>query len=323
MRDRVLVVGGAGYVGGTLVDQLLKAEFQVTVYDVLAYEERYLKDVEFIYGDIRDREKLSSILPNYDVVVWLAAVVGDGACASDPFLSQAINEDAVKWLVDSFHGRIVFPSTCSVYGMNNDLINESADPNPLSVYATTKLAAEQYILRKAGDRSLIFRLGTLYGIGDEHSRIRLDLVVNVLTKRAVSGETLKVCGGEQWRPLIHVQDVAYAMNCGLYYGITGMYNLATRNCTIRQIAEEVQSVVPGCEVQYTEGKFEDLRNYRVSWDSWEKAAGISAGCWAPRWTLRQGIFQVAEVMQQRRIKDPNSPIYSNEAIIHNQYRRWP
>ena len=317
MRERVLVVGGAGYVGGTLVDQLKKAEYAVTVYDILAYEARYLKDVEFIYGDVRDRSKLEKLLPKFDVVVILAAVVGNGACASDPFLAQSINEDAVKWLVDHFGGRIIFPSTCSVYGVNNELIDESAVPNPLSVYAETKLAAEQYILENA-QNPLVFRLGTLYGIGDEHSRIRLDLVVNILTKRAVAGETLRVCGGEQWRPLIHVQDVAYAMTHGIFYGTTGLYNLATRNCTIKEIAQEIQVVIPNCKVEFTEGKFEDLRNYRVSWEKWDKE---SRG-WTPRWTLEQGIYQVAKVMKEERIKNPNDPIYSNEAHIKELYRRW-
>lgn len=316
-QTSVLVVGGAGYVGGTLVDQLKAAGFSVCVYDVLAYDDRFLKDVNFIYGDVRDRSKLEEILPQYDIVVWLAAVVGDGACAADPFLSRAINEDAVKWFVDHFEGRIVFPSTCSVYGVNNDLIDETAQSNPLSVYGETKLAAEQYILQNA-QNPLVFRLGTLYGLGDQYSRIRLDLVVNVLTKRAVFGETLRVCGGEQWRPLIHVQDVAYAMTHGIFYGISGLFNLATRNCTIKEIAQEVQAVISTTTVEYVDGKFEDLRNYRVSWNKWAKE---SRG-WTQRWSLEQGILQVAQVMKENRIKNPDDPIYSNEAHIKGRYRRW-
>lgn len=319
---KVLVVGGAGYVGGTLVDQLRSAGFSPTVYDILAYEDRFLKNVNFVYGDVRDREKLLKLLPYYGIVVWLAAVVGDGACAADPFLSESINEISVKWLVDNYGGRIIFPSTCSVYGVNNDLIDEYTTPNPLSVYAKTKLAAEQYMLDVAGERSLVFRLGTLYGIGDAHSRLRLDLVVNILTKRAVQGETLRVCGGEQWRPLIHVQDVAREMVFGAYNEITGLYNLATQNSTIREIAEEVSAVVPECKVEYTEGKFEDLRNYRVNCDRWKSTAS-SCGVLLPGWVLRQGILQVAQVIKENRIKNPQDPIYSNEAHIQALYRKWP
>ena len=85
-------------------------------------------------------------MPKYDVVIWLAAIVGDGACTVDPFLTQSINEDTVEWLVDNYSGKVVFPSTCSVYGINNDLIDESAPTHPLSMYAITKLAAEHTIV---------------------------------------------------------------------------------------------------------------------------------------------------------------------------------
>lgn len=324
MQQKVLVVGGAGYVGGALVDLLKNINFlSVTVYDILAYESRYLKSgVTFIYGDIRDREKLAQILPQFDIVVWLAALVGDGACAADPFLTESINTDSVKWLVDNFKGRIVFPSTCSVYGVNNDLIDEDATPNPLSVYAKTKLAAERYILEH-GNRPLVFRLGTLYGLGDEHSRIRLDLVVNVLTKRAVDGQVLRVCGGEQWRPLIHVKDVARAIVFGVLHDIEGLYNLASQNCTIKQIAEEVRRVVPGCQVEFTEGKFEDLRNYRVCWDRWAKKVLKNNSSFIPLWSLVDGVLQIAKVIREHRIKNPDDPMYSNEAHIKNEYRRWP
>ena len=152
---RVLIVGGCGYVGGHLTD-CLRQEYDVTVYDNLLYENHYLKKISFIFGDVRDRDKLSRLLPKFDIVIWLAAVVGDGACARDPYLAQAINEDSVKWLVDNYSGKIVFMSTCSVYGINNELIDESAEVNPLSVYARTKLAAEQYIVKNAKDY-LIFR----------------------------------------------------------------------------------------------------------------------------------------------------------------------
>ena len=111
------------------------------------YETRYLKDINFIYGDILDREKLFPILDEFDVVIWLAAIVGDGACAIDPAMTKAVNEDSVKWLVDNYDGRIVFASTCSVYGIQNNLIDELAEFNPQSIYASTKLAAEKYIFQ--------------------------------------------------------------------------------------------------------------------------------------------------------------------------------
>lgn len=308
MRMKVLIVGGAGYVGGYLTDYLNMLKYDVTVYDVLAYEARFLKDVPFIRGDVRDYEKLAKILPQYDAVIWLAAVVGDGACAADRFTARAINEEATKWFVDHYTGKIVFPSTCSVYGVNNDLIDETAVPNPLSVYAETKLAAEQYIVANRPD-ALVFRLGTLYGLGDEHSRIRLDLVVNILAKKAAKGENLRVNGGEQWRPLLHVRDVCRAMEHGLDHGISGLFNLASENCQIHQIADAIQRVVPGCKVEKVDMKFEDLRNYRVNTDKW-KAHGFRFN-----WTIDRGIKQIVDVIRQDRIRDPEDPIYSNEHYL--------
>ena len=178
--SKILIAGGCGYVGGYLTDFLTRNGYDVTVYDYLLYEERFLKEVKFIYGDVRDTEKLSKIINNYDIVIWLAGIVGDGACAVNPELTISVNVDSVKWLVDNFKGKIIFPSTCSVYGVNNDLIDESAIPSPLSLYASTKLEAEKYIIEHCNDY-LIFRLGTLFGLGDNHSRLRLDLVVNILS----------------------------------------------------------------------------------------------------------------------------------------------
>jgi nucleoside-diphosphate-sugar epimerase len=317
MEGKVLVVGGAGYIGGSTVDVLLASGYDVTVYDILAYEEKYLKDVKFIYGDIRDREKLIKILPGFDVVVWLAALVGDGACAEDPYLTQSINEDSTKWFVDNYSGFIVFMSTCSVYGMNNDLIDETAEPNPLSVYAITKLAAERYILEKAPERSLIFRLGTLYGMGDVFTRIRLDLVVNILAMRATRGQKLKVFGGEQWRPLIHVRDVAEAIEAGITVRHTGLYNLSARNYQIHEIADAIQKVVD-CEVEKVEMKFEDQRNYKVTNAKWKNLS------FTPQEyiEIEEGIREIQKVIAEHRLRNPDSPIYSNEQYIHKQYGRW-
>lgn len=159
----VLVVGGAGYVGGAVTDILIKSEHKVRVYDALLYEESYRKNMDFVYGDVRDPERLMPHLKWADTVVWLAALVGDGACALNPEISIAINQEPVGWLARNFEGRIIFLSTCSVYGAQDKILDENAPTNPLSVYAVTKLAAEKYL---EGRDAIIFRLGTLFGVGD-------------------------------------------------------------------------------------------------------------------------------------------------------------
>lgn len=193
----ILVVGGAGYVGGGIVDNL-KKNYNVTVYDSLIYEESYRKDINFVNGDIRDTDKLLPLLANSDVVIWLAALVGDGACAINPELTFKINSESVKFLVENFKKRIVFLSTCSVYGAQDGLLDENSPVSPLSEYASSKVQAEEY-LKDAN--SIIFRLGTLFGISDEFSRIRLDLVVNILVTKALTEGKLTVFGGISGDPL--------------------------------------------------------------------------------------------------------------------------
>lgn len=308
---KVLIVGGAGYIGGYLTDYLLRQpEYDVTVYDNLLYETRYMKAVRFICGDIRDTAKLSTIINDYDVVAWLAAIVGDGACAIDVALTRELNFGTVKWLVDHYRGKIVFMSTCSVYGMNNDLIDEQATPNPLSAYASTKLEAERYVVAHT-DNHLIFRLGTLYGLSDEHSRIRLDLVANYLTLRAVNGQPLTVFGGEQWRPLLHVRDVAHAVHYALQNDITGLYNLSRDNVIIADLAKTIQQIIPGTQVTYQDMKFEDLRNYHVKNDK------FMATGWRPQLTLSDGIRELKTVFEEHRVKDLSDPVYSNVAYLRS------
>ncbi|MGD0381905.1 MAG: NAD(P)-dependent oxidoreductase [Thermoguttaceae bacterium] len=311
---KILIPGGAGYVGGYMTDLLSQNGEDVAVYDNLIYESRFLKNVRFIYGDIRDREKLRKILPQFEVVIWLAAIVGDGACAVDPFLTQSINEDTVKWLVDNYSGMIIFPSTCSVYGINNELIDESAPPNPLSMYAITKLAAEQHIIANHKDY-LIFRLGTLYGMGDEHSRIRLDLVTNVLTQKAAFGEPLTVFGGDQWRPLMHVRDVAEATLFGLRKKVTGLFNLSAENYRIREIAEKIRKSIPNTTVVYQDMKFEDQRNYRVTSEAYRNLG------WSPKHTMDEGIREMCMVIKEQRIKNLSDPIYYNAHYLNERHSR--
>jgi len=304
---KILITGGAGYVGGWLTDKLNDTH-EVTVLDNLLYETRFLKNINFINGDVRDTELLSRILPDYDCVIWLAAIVGDGACAVNVSQSKEVNEDSVKWLVNNYKGKIIFTSTCSVYGLNNDLISEDALPNPLSVYAETKLAAEQYIIDNHDDY-LIFRLGTLHGVGDLFSRVRLDLVVNILTCKAAKGDKLTVFGGEQWRPLLHVRDVTEAIDYGLKNQVTGMYNLSEDNYKIHEIARRIRAVLPKTEVEETALKFEDLRNYRVENNK------ILATGWKPSYTLDAGIDQIRQIIEDNRITNIKDPIYSNEAFL--------
>lgn len=304
---KVLIVGGAGYIGGALTDILLKTKHELRVYDALLFEESYLKEVPFVYGDVRNKKLLKKQLEWADAVVWLAALVGDGACAINPEISTELNEEMVKWLADNFDGRIVFMSTCSVYGEHDDVLDEQAPTNPLSVYAVTKLAAEQHLKDK---NAIIFRLGTIFGLGDSFARIRLDLVLNTLTTRALIDHKIKVFGGDQWRPLLHVRDAAQAVADNLETKHTGIYNLHQENVKIIDLAREVEKQVPDLEMEIVEIKFQDARNYKVNSDKARNTLGFS-----PKFTADDGIKEVKKLITEHRIKDVNNPRYSNQSFL--------
>ena len=310
---KVLVTGGAGYVGGAVSNALIKKNIPFTVYDNLLYENQYLKEVDFIYGDIRDKEKLKKILPNYSHVIWLAAIVGDAACQIKPELTVSVNQEAVKWLADNYDGRIIFISTCSVYGQNDFLLTEDSPVNPLSLYAQTKLQAEKYLEK---ENVLILRLGTAFGVSDSYSRLRMDLVVNYMTANALTKGKLKVFGGSQWRPLIHVKDIGEIIVANLDRPVRGIYNLAAINIEIKNLAKIV-SEMTGCEIEYVEQKFEDQRNYRVST---EKA--IHDGLFNPNVlrTIQDGVREIAYLIKNGRIKYTENDIYFNERHLINLFK---
>ena len=302
----ILVVGGAGYVGGGIVDKL-KEQHNVTVYDSLIYEESYRKDVTFVNGDIRDTDKLLPLLDHADSVIWLAALVGDGACAINPKLTFEINSESVKFLVENFKKRIVFLSTCSVYGAQDGLLDENSSVNPLSEYASSKVQAEEYL---KGTNSIIFRLGTLFGISDEFSRIRLDLVVNILVTKALTEGKLTVFGGDQWRPLLHVVDVANAINHTLDSEVTGIFNLHYKNYKIIDIANTIVNKIPKASIETTPMKFQDARNYQVSSEKLFNETGFRSEV-----ELLTGVDEVYSLISSNRIKNVNHVRYSNQNFL--------
>jgi nucleoside-diphosphate-sugar epimerase len=216
---------------------------------------------------------------------------------------------AVKGLVSNFGGRVIFPSTCSVYGAQHGELTEESSLNPLSLYAESKIEAEKVLLNDAKD-PLIFRLGTLFGLSDQFARLRVDLVLNVLTIRAVREGHMSVFGGAQYRPLLHVRDVGTAMVPQIETSKSGIYNLHTVNTTIVDLAHKIQEFVPGAELEISESSFQDARNYMVSSEKAHKELGF-----VPAWTVDQGILEVAEAVKSRRIPDVNLPRFSNVTAL--------
>lgn len=298
-------MGGAGYIGGAVTDVLSVLNIPFTVYDNLTYENHYFKPVNFIYGDIRDRTKLKKVLKDYTHVIWLAALVGDPACAIDPELTKIINQDSVEWLSRNYDGRIMFTSTCSVYGIQEKPVTEKSETNPISVYAQTKLAAENFLRDK---NALIFRLGTAYGVSDSFSRLRMDLAINYMTMNAIKKGKLTVFGGSQWRPFIHVRDIGHFLVDNLNKQIRGVYNVATENETIINVAKKIQKET-GCKIEITEQKFQDQRNYHAVTKKALKDGIIPT---STAHDIVFGIKQIKQIVEENRVNDLEHEFYSNE-----------
>lgn len=306
---KVLCVGGAGYVGGAVTDALDAKGHQASVYDSLVYEDEYRKLTPFVFGDVRDREKLEGELSKADAVVWLAAIVGDGACALNPRLSMEVNADAVAFLAEKFAGRVIFTSTASVYGAQGGVLDENAATGPLSVYGLTKLAAEKNL---EGRDAVVFRLGTLFGVGDRYSRIRFDLVVNTLTLRAFQGKML-VCGGQQFRPLLHVKDAARAIATAVGSEERGTFNLCRYNVRVADLAYQVRNHFPDAVMETRDEGFENTRNYRI--DSTKAEEELKLGAYA--YSIDDGIEEIATILGEKRVKDPEAPKYRNEMAVRS------
>jgi nucleoside-diphosphate-sugar epimerase len=304
---KILIVGGAGYVGGVVTDLLIKNKYNVTVYDSLLYEDQYMKDCPFILGDVRDESKLKGLLSKFDTVVWIAALVGDGACNIDPKLTNEINFKSVEFLSQNFNGRIVFFSTCSVYGAQNQLLNENSSVNPLSLYASTKLKAENAL---KNNNAIIFRLGTLFGLSDKFARLRMDLVVNTLTAKAFIENKINVFGGEQYRPLLHVRDAAKAIHESISSKEVGIFNLSLDNFKIIDIANAIKDHFPSLEILIEDIPFQDTRNYRV-----DNSKSLNLLNFKADILLLDGIKEIKKLLMETRIKDINNPRYTNQKYL--------
>jgi nucleoside-diphosphate-sugar epimerase len=315
----ILVTGGAGYIGDSAVQYLLRLGHRVTVLDNLIYGGAYMRQdsfLTFVRGDIRDPNLIKTLVSTHDGVLHLAAIVGDGACQANPKLTVEVNEQAtatIARLCKEHDKSMTFASTCSVYGANNNLLVENSPTNPLSLYAGTKLKAEEYV--KEVPRHYIFRLGTLLGLSAEHARLRCDLVANILTYRAMSNETLQVFGGEQWRPLLHVRDAGELMAYSLTRkplrqsypkGGYGTYILSRRNYTMLSLASLVLDVCgkSRSKMEVTEMPYEDQRNYKVS----ESRHGKF---WLPSRSVADGIAEMARTVREGRIADLWSAAHHN------------
>lgn len=279
---RVLITGGAGYVGSSLAPLLLGAGYKVRVLDRLTYGGESLLGVwanpnfEFMHGDVRDDGNRRDAVADCDAVVHLAAVVGDPACAREPDLAKAVNLDASMAMIEESRKagvqRFVFASTCSNYGKMTDptkLVDEESELRPVSLYAETKVAVEKALLEGGSTDKWIptpLRFATVFGASP---RMRFDLTINEFTLEMITKKHLVVFGEQFWRPYVHVFDAARGIALVLESPrekVGGrVFNVGStdQNLQKQQIVELIRPMAPDAKVEYVH-KVEDPRDYRVS-----------------------------------------------------------
>ena len=321
---RVLVTGGAGYIGSIVTRALLDKGYTVRVLDCLMYGGHSLLGVwsntrfEFHFGDIRDSEKVKANLDGVDAVVHLAAIVGDLACKRNEQLAIQTNLEASIQLIEECQragvSRFIFASTCSNYGrMNNDLeyVDETSALRPISLYAETKVEVENRVLelsKKQSFPAIVLRFATAYGVSP---RMRLDLTVNEFTVEMLCKKQLIVYGEHFYRPYVHVQDIARAVCSALTAPLEvvqgQVFNVGSTNQNYQkqQLVKLIRPYAPDATVQYVH-KEEDPRDYRVSFEKIHSALDFQI-----QYTVQDGIKELVKMVRGHIIRDFSDPQLRN------------
>jgi nucleoside-diphosphate-sugar epimerase len=328
---RVLVTGGAGYVGSRVSAHLLETGMDVTVFDRLIYGGEGLLSLldhprfRFVAGDIRDEDAMRAAISDVDAVVHMAALVGEAACQVDPNATMSINYEGTQLVarvaeevgVECF----VFLSTCSNYGVSDPhvLADEDTPLRPLSLYAESKVLAEKAVLA-ANDQlaTCVLRLGTVCGLSP---RMRFNLLINDMARSAALGKKISIYSPDAWRPFLHIRDaarvilhcltVSSASVCGQVFNVVG------ENFPKRQLAELVLTHFPGVMVEQTDTTA-DPRDYRVTADRIALQLGFR-----PAHTIEEAFLEVATAVRCGVFNDPHRPIYEALPDIMHLHVREP
>jgi len=322
---KILITGGAGYIGSVLSGLLLRSGFKVRVIDNLTFGGESLlnylphPDFEFFHGDICNSKDISRALEGITGVVHLAAIVGDPACKINHELATKVNKTASEELcelaIEQGVRRFVFISTCSNYGKmddNNSFVDENSSLNPVSHYAELKVGFESFLLSKklSGFTPVCLRFATAYGLSP---RPRFDLTVNEFCRELFLGRKLEVYGEQFWRPYCHTRDLANACRLALLAPQEKIarqtYNVgnSNENYTKRDLIDLILERLPHRKDNVIfVNKDEDPRDYRVNCDKIKMTLKF-----IPVYTVKDGIDEIINAMSNRIIANPDSKRYRN------------
>jgi nucleoside-diphosphate-sugar epimerase len=311
---RILVTGGLGYLGSVLTTELLKKGFSVSIIDSNLYgnflSEEVKEKVKIFENDIMN-SKIKEAIKDSDVIVHLAAIVGDQTCDLIKQHAVDINLNGTKnilKLCNKYNKKLIYASTCSVYGASNRILKEGSKTLPLSIYALTKLGSEN-VIERYGKNFTIFRFATLFGYSP---RMRFDLVVNTFIGNAINNKEITVFGGNQWRPFLHVKDASDAIITTIEknYFDNEILNLASINLRIIDVANIIKKKL-GCKLKIMK-EIKDPRNYRVDFSKAKKELGFS-----PKRNIDTAIKEIVDAFKNGKISDTSLPIYSNYESLKN------
>ncbi len=321
---KVLVTGGAGYIGSVLVRLLLDNGYHVRVLDNLSFGGEAIVELlnnnnfEFVKGDIRNKDDLKVAMKDIEYVAHLASIVGDPACAVNPEVTKDINLNGAKLTYEVANEmgikKFVFASTCSNYGKMEDsseFVNEDSELRPVSLYAETKVGFEQYLLSQDNNnvaKPTCLRFSTVYGLSP---RIRFDLTVNEFTKELAMERELVIFGEQFWRPYCHVVDLSRGVmavfDADAKKVAFNVYNVGdtSENYQKQMIVDEIVKQLPQSKVKYVK-RDEDPRDYRVSFEKIKEELGFEITK-----TVPDGIKDFIKIVQEGFINDPDSSKYKN------------